>query len=140
MGQAAEGGRYDWRRGAVGGGLALISGAAWGVHETVVHHPGRIPAGWNRRFWDGRESWRNKYRDGDPAKGPAFPGSTTVLAWTTDAKHLFGTIHRGTLFGAGVTITIGEKRPVWHYLVDAGVSMAAFGMGFHGVYSIIFHE
>lgn len=129
-----------WRPHYAGAALAAVSGACWGVHETAVHHPDRFPSSWNKQFWDNRESWRNKYRDGDPTKGPAYPGSTTVLAWTTDAKHLFGTLHRGTLYGSAVVITIGRRRPVLHYLLDAGVSFAAFSLGFHGVYSLAFRE
>ena len=130
--------RYDMRRAIAPATLGTVSGGAWGVHKTVVHHPDRIPSGWNRQLWDGRVSWTNKYRHGDPAAGPAYPGSTTFLAWTTDAKHLFGTVHRATLFGSAVVIGLGEQRPVWHYLVDAGISFVAFSVGFHGVYSVAF--
>lgn len=130
--------RYTVKRAAMGAGIAGIAGATWGVHETAVHHPDRIPARWNRQFWDGRESWRNKYRHGDPAAGPAYFGSTTFLAWTTDAKHLFGTLHRTTLFGSAVVISIGQRRPAWYYLIDAGISFVAFSAGFHWVYSVAF--
>ena len=131
--------RYDLRRAIAPAGISAVSGAAWGVHETAVHHPSRIPAGWNRQFWDGRVSWTNKYRNGDPAAGPAYPGSTTFLAWTTDAKHLFGTVHRATMFGSAVVIGLGERRPVWHYLVDAGISFVAFTVGFHTIYTVSFN-
>lgn len=46
-------------------------------------------------FWavmkhpEGGQSWKGKYKDRDPSKGPAFPGATTWLAWTTDGWHLF---------------------------------------------------
>ena len=120
--------------------LAGVSGASWGFHETSVHHPDRFPESWNKQFWDNDLSWRNKYQDGNPAMGPNYWGSTTVLAWTTDAKHLFGTIHRGTLFAAGLTITIGEKqkRKWWHYAADIGLSYLAFTGGFHATYSLAF--
>lgn len=133
-------GKYSVTHTIVPASLALASGAAWGLHETSVHHADRIPAGWNRSFWDGRISWRNKYAGGNPDQGPKFPGSTTFLAWTTDAKHLFGTIHRGALFGAGVTIGIGQRRPAWHYLADAGISFAAFTLGFHSIYTLFFNK
>lgn len=120
--------------------MAMASGAAWGVHETVVHHPNRIPSGWNRQFWDNRESWRNKYAGGDPEGGAKYFGSTTFLAWATDAKHLFATAHRVTLFGAGAMLTIGEKRPLWHYAVNAGISFLAFSAGFHLAYTIGFRK
>lgn len=115
--------------------LSAVSGASYGIHETVVHKPFRIPDGWNRQYWDASVSWTNKYKDNNPDAGSAFPGSTTVFVWTTDAKHLFGTVHRTTLFGAGVTITLGEKRPIWHYLLDGAISYAAFAASFHAVYS-----
>jgi len=135
---AAPARAYSIKRAAAVAGLAAASGAAWGVHETAVHHPSRLPAGWNRQWWDSRESWRNKYRHGDPDAGPAYFGSTTFLAWTTDAKHLFGTAHRATLFGSALIIGLGQRRPVWHYLLDAGVSFVAFSAGFHAVYSVAF--
>jgi len=115
--------------------LAFVSGMLYGTHETVVHHPHRIPSSWDRQWWDASVSWRNKYAGGDPRNGERFWMSTTALVWATDAKHLFGTTHRATLFASGVTITLGEKRPVWHYLVDAGLSFVAFGVGFHTIYS-----
>jgi hypothetical protein len=115
--------------------LAFVSGMLYGTHETVVHHPHRIPDSWDRQWWDASVSWRNKYAGGDPRNGERFWMSTNVLAWTTDAKHLFGTTHRATLFASGVTITLGERRPAWHYLIDAGLSFVAFGVGFHTIYS-----
>lgn len=131
---------YNWKRAILPASLSFVSGASWGVHETIVHHPDRIPDSWNKRFWDSRESWRNKYRGGNPDNGPAYLGSTTLLAWTTDAKHLFGTAHRVTGFAAGISIGIGDKRPCWHYAADAGVSFIAFGLGFHSIYSLAFKQ
>ncbi len=130
---------YRWQRAIAPVLLSGISGAAYGVHETVVHHPDRIPASWAPRFWDNRVSWRNKYRHGTPEHGPAYFGSTTVFAWTTDAKHLFGTLHRATLFGAGISVGIGKRRPVWHYALDAGLSFVAFTVGFHSAYTFYFN-
>ena len=129
---------FSLKQAAAGAALSAISGACWGFHETSVHHPDKIPAGWNKQFWDNRQSWRNKYRNGDPEQGPKYVGSTTFLAWTTDAKHLFGTAHRATLFGSAVVFTIGEKRPAWHYLADIGIGFLSFSAGFHSVYTIGF--
>ena len=33
-------------------------------------------------------SWRNKWKNGDPSKGPKFFGSTTFLVFLTDFWHL----------------------------------------------------
>ncbi len=118
--------------------LSAVSGASWGIHETSVHHANRFPESWNKQFWDNNLSWRNKYQDGNKNLGPKYWGSTTFLAWTTDSKHLFGTIHRASLFAAGLTITIGEKRKWWHYAADIGLSYVAFTAGFHGTYTLAF--
>ncbi len=40
------------------------------------------------KFWNGKNSWNNKYRNGDMAQGPAYFGSTSFLAFTTDGAHL----------------------------------------------------
>ena len=140
--QAAYGQKYNYRKAVAPASFALVSGAAYGFHETSVHHPDRYPAGWNANFWDNRISWRNKYYQNDPANGAKYLGSTTFLAWTTDSKHLFGTVHRVTLFGAGVSAGIvynrGERRKWWHYAVDAAITYAAFTVGFHSIYSLAF--
>lgn len=116
-------------------GISFAAGMAYGIHETVVHKPFNIPDNWNRRWWDSRESWKNKYKQGDPAQGQAFPGSMGPLVWTTDAKHLFGGLYRAGMFGAGVTVAIGERRPVGHYLAQAAVSAVSFGAGFYVAYN-----
>ena len=39
-------------------------------------------------FWNGKNSWRNKYKNGDFKQGAAYFGSTSFLAFTTDGAHL----------------------------------------------------
>lgn len=122
---------YSWKRAAAGAGLAALSGACYGVHETVVHHPSRIPPSWDKQWWDSRVSWTNK--------GTNLWGST-FGSFGSDAKHTFGPIHRWTLYGAAVVLTIGERRPPWSYLADVGISFVAFSLGFHGTYTYGFRE
>ncbi len=122
---------YNYRHAIAPAALSAVSGACYGVHETVVHHPDRIPDTWNRQWWDSRISWTNK---GTTTWGKTF-GSTG-----SDAKHTFGPLHRWTLFGAGITVGIGKRRPWWHYGIDAAVSFAAFSIGFHSTYTIAFRQ
>lgn len=140
--QPAQAQKYNWRKAIAPASFALVSGAAWGFHETSVHHPDRFPDSWNPNYWDARVSWKNKYYRNDPQNGPKYLGSTTFLAWTTDSKHLFGTVHRVSMLGAGVSAGIvynrGERRKWWHYGIDAAISYAAYSAGFHLVYSGIF--
>ena len=130
--------KYSLKRAILPASLAFAAGASWGFHETSVNWPDRIPDSWSQQFWDGRISWRNKYKNGatwqPPLKlEPKFWGSTTFLAWTTDSKHLFALTHRWSQLGAGVTIGIGEKRPWWHYGLDVAISAAAYTAGFYVV-------
>lgn len=127
---------YNWWRGALMGGIGLVSGAAYGTHETAVHKPWNFPSSWNPQYWDASLSWRNKYKNGDPALGAKFPGSNTWLVATTDAKHLTSTIHKVGLFSGGmmVGITIGRKKPWEHYLADALLFAAGYAIGFQSTY------
>ena len=132
--------KYNWKDAILPAVLAGASGTFNGLNQTISHHyPSfkRVFPNASDRFW-GPDSWRNKYELGDPTKGPAYLGSTTFLAWTTDGYHLTNTGSRGTLFSAGLTIGIGEKRPWWHYAIDVGVSFIAYSAGFHLVYSGVF--
>lgn len=74
------------------GVLCVIAAAVCeGVMDTLQFHYTRsvFHQFSNKTFWDPTISWRNKYRDGDPAAGPRFPGSITVFVGLTDAWHLF---------------------------------------------------
>ena len=43
-----------------------------------------------KRLWFNQsQGWKNKYKNSDPEQGPAFPGSTTVFVFITDAWHFF---------------------------------------------------
>lgn len=42
-----------------------------------------------RYWWNQSEGWKNKYKDRDSEKGPAFWGSTTFFVWLTDSWHFF---------------------------------------------------
>lgn len=46
----------------------------------------------HQQWLDPRISWVNKWKDGDPKHGEAFPLSSTALACTTDAWHFFKTL------------------------------------------------
>lgn len=45
-----------------------------------------------RGWWDPSLSWKNKWADGDPKNGEAFPLSSTTLVAATDAWHFFKAI------------------------------------------------
>ena len=43
----------------------------------------------NPLFWEKHQSWKNKWKNGNPKDGERFLGSSTLLVWITDAWHLF---------------------------------------------------
>ena len=84
--------------------LYFLAGAAWGVRETcwqdsdewVEVLPDNLDGGINPftwEWWDASVSWKNKYREGNPALGRAFFGSKWLGVIITDAYHLFQSIH-----------------------------------------------
>ena len=126
---------YNWKRAILPASLSFASGASWGLNQTLEHHNDRffrVFPNASKRFW-GPESWKNKYSDFDPSNG-----RNRVPIWFTDGKHLTATIAQTTIFGAGVTIGIGQKRKWWHYVADAGISFAAYSAGNFLTYNLIF--
>jgi hypothetical protein len=124
--------------------LMFVSGASYGISETLVFrynrfqamHPGARPG-----YWNPQQSWRNKYKNEDPAQGPAFFGSTTFLAWTTDGYHAFSTLSRVT-GAAGLTIPLwkGEGKKLRHYAAEVAGKGLIWSAGFHGAYSMLYGQ
>ena len=121
--------------------LLFVSGMADGLAEACKFHPkGVTEVFGNERFWDNSQSWRNKYRNGDPAQGAKFPLSTTALAWTTDGYHLSRMIRNSTVIAA-ITIRIGEQTKAWYYyIVEAAIYYLTYQLGFTITYDIIFKQ
>ena len=60
------------------------------VMDTLAHHyPTSIFTKWDPQFWNPAISWKNKYKEGIKAYGPAFFLSTGMLVLFTDGWHLF---------------------------------------------------
>jgi hypothetical protein len=119
------------------GGLVFTSGAAKGFNEGLQFNY----RGFEDIFPKANDQWfyptlsfRNKYKDGDPAKGAKFPLSTSVFVMFTDQYHLNNFIQRASLTAA-LVIKIGEgKKPFRHYLFDALYYTACYQVGFHSIY------
>ena len=103
------------------GGLVFTAGASKGFNETLMFHwkgfRQHFPNA-NPQWFNPDESWRNKYKNGDPEAGARYPLSTSVLIMFTDQYHLNNFINKTAWISAFV-IKIGEgKRPLTHYLLD----------------------
>lgn len=133
---------WNYKRTLLGCGVAFLGGVANGYHETILnHYPQfkKVHPNANDQYWNPQISWLNKYEDFDKyGKREAYFGSTTFLAWTTDAYHLSSVISNTSLIGATCIITIGEKRKWWEYGIDIVAMSLSRSAGFHLIYSKIY--
>ncbi|MEM6336919.1 MAG: hypothetical protein AAF752_10140 [Bacteroidota bacterium] len=114
-------------------GFFFLAGAANGVMDTIrssTRYDNSILSDLpNQDFWDYRLSTDNKYKNGDPAQGEAFLGSTTVFVGATDGWHAAQTVMLGS-FTAG-TLLYRSSGPRWyHKALDLVLVRAAYGAGF----------
>lgn len=140
QGQIGDAIKRAWIRGGI---PLFVSGYAQGTHEILVHKYHKFQAvhsGADPDYWDPDRSYGNKWEDGKIENGPAFFGSSTFLAWTTDGKHLLSTIRTVSTIAAVVWVSIGPgpARRWWTYLVDAVIYTTAYQLGFHLSYSLIY--
>lgn len=123
---------------AITGGLFYLYGVSKGYSDVLSFryqnfktiHPNA-----NDQFWNPDISWTNKYKNGDPALGPAFFGSTTVFVWTTDAPHLIPSAGKVCLIGA-VVLKIGEKKKFKQYAIESVYYSLCASAGFWTIYEI----
>lgn len=112
--------------------LTFLSGMADGTRDASIFYHIK-----NGGYFDGRESWRNKYRNGDYQQGPAYFGSTNILAWTTDGAHLMSTVGHTADAWAFVMKPNDNNRRFGHLLLQATAMMAARSAGHFLMYSIV---
>ena len=120
--------------------LIILSGAAYGLKETVTHHypafAARFPDA-DPFWWNPDVSWQNKYEGRIPAQGPAFWGSTTVFVFVTDAYHFFGECDRlySRIGFVLLTLCLYNSRRLWPAVL---LGFLVWSAGFHLIYSLIF--
>lgn len=121
----------------VTGILLFTAGAAKGFNEILHFHYkgfGKLFPHANANWFYPPFSYKNKYKDGDRSKGPAFPFSTSLLVMFTDQYHLNNFIQRSCITAA-LVIKIGDrKKPFRYYLYDMLYYTACYQLGFNGVY------
>ncbi len=103
-----------------------------------------------------KDTWQRKYKNGDPAQGEAFLGSTTVLASLTDPFHRLQTLRNVTMVTGAATwaystsksigyipvirdgrrnwfeVVSGREiniKPWWAYVGESVFNYAAFNIG-----------
>lgn len=122
-----------WIKQAAIATLHMVSGFLIYQNEVTTHnwyqyklrHPNANP-----QWWWPRLSTNNKYKNGDPAQGPKFFGSTTFLVWTTDKYHLNRMLRN--VFVAGGTalcMTLWEKPRWQHIVLQLVTNWASYALG-----------
>jgi hypothetical protein len=120
--------------------FAFFAGMCDGFAQTLYSHyyafENVFPEA-NEQYWNPYLSWTNKYKNGDPAQGPKFIGSTTVFVSMTDAYHLLRTLNKLNLVALGA-MEFSEKR-AWHqYVLDLLLYSAIYSAGFTLTYDVVF--
>jgi len=77
------------------------------------------------RFWDNRLAWRNKWKDGDQANGPAFPGASTIFVTFMDGWHVVKFFWLMHVFAA-----IVFYEPIsGYFFIDMLISIVSLDLG-----------
>ncbi len=98
--------------------------------DTLAHHySSSYFQTKNEIFWNPEISWKNKYTNYPEDKSPKYPGAKTILAWTTDAWHLFKTIFLSLFTLAILSYRPPKKR--WFLIIDFTILKIAFSAGWH---------
>jgi hypothetical protein len=71
--------------------FAMLAGCCNSVMDTLAYHfaTSKFSQFDDQQFWNPELSWTNKWKNGDPAQGEKFFGSSTFLVSLTDGWHLF---------------------------------------------------
>lgn len=116
--------------------LIMIAGVCNSIMDTLQFHYGASCfSNLNPFFWDPKESWKNKWKNGDRSQGEKFFGSSTFLVCFTDAWHLFQTF---MLLCFSFAIVL--YSPMVNWWVDAIIYHAVFGIVFELFWSIIWKK
>ena len=117
--------------------LMFFAGAADGLNQVVSYKYvafKKVFPGVNDVFWSPKVSYRNKYKNHDPAQGQKFFGSTTFLVWTTDAYHSTRFAEHLFMVGAVAVKITQQKRKWYYYLAEAAAYWIVNRAGFAVVY------
>jgi len=115
-----------------------IAGAFNGAMDTLQFHYGKSIFPPDSLFWSPKQSWRNKYKNGDPAQGAKFLGSTTIFVGLTDGWHL---MQMGYLAFQRLSIVLAAAAftdfPFWVYATAWAAMIWVHAAGFHLTYTIL---
>lgn len=112
--------------------LVALAGMFKGFADTLLHHfSTSIFKDKNPYKWNPYESWRAKYKNGDPLQGEAFPLSTTLLVALTDWWHRFD-LARIMLMCLAIGVATQLEWNLWlTSLCSIGVFLLSFNITYY---------
>lgn len=120
---------------------AFLAGFSEGTMDAISFHyhsfQKRHPNA-DAQFWDPSISWENKWKNGDPAQGEKYLGSSTIFVPFQDAWH--GLKGGKTMFtiSSTIIIPIGEKKTWKWYAKEIAIGYLANRAGFYTSYNSIY--
>lgn len=90
------------------------------------------------KFWNGKQSMDNKYKNGDINQGAAYFGSTTFLVWTTDGAHLANMFTHQFQGMALAYAPYDENKKFFHVFLKVAVYNVVRQIGHSLVYDMIY--
>lgn len=115
--------------------LIVISAIANAIMDKIsFHHSTSIFKDWSN-WWNPKESWKYKWKNGNKAEGEKFWLSSTWLVWTTDAWHLMKSIMEMCLLVAIVIYT-----PYFNPIIDLGILFLVQAVTFHTFFTYILNK
>lgn len=118
--------------------MMFVAGAADGVSQDLLFHYHEFERSTGltgAQYWDPDLSWRNKYKDGDPAKGAKFFGSTTFLVGLTDGYHASRSLRDSMVILS--LINSKKSKSKKESVKKAVLYTASYGAGFTLVYDFL---
>lgn len=89
-------------------------------------------------FWNGKQSWLNKYKNRDITQGRAYFGSTSFLVWTTDAPHGFNILTHQFNGMALAFMPPDNNKRFLHILLKVAAYNTIRQVGHYIVYDLIY--
>lgn len=112
--------------------MANLAGVFDAVRDKILFHHGRSVFKDLGVFWNPSESWRRKWKNGDPSQGEAFPGSSGPFVFLTDAFHLFKYLFNFSIIIAGAY----TEGTAW----KMGFAWVIYSVSFHAFFTWIFER
>jgi hypothetical protein len=97
--------------------VALFCFILFGLFEAVMdklqfHYKRSIFKNYQSTWWDPKNSWKNKWKNGDKEQGERFLFSSTIFVFVTDAWHFFKFL-RNICMHSGIFFLALEFCNVW---------------------------